>query len=148
MARRQYFTLTTGEHLNFDQIRFYDIVGLDLRVFWDSSGTVPTESQIFPGGAADVPAITVFLAQPQDFKLRWTLDDFAAQALEGLIAREVQIGEAVSQTPGGPGRGTGRNVGNARRIGRTAPSWKRPFKTLVVEAYDIAEAMLAESLLR
>ena len=66
MARGQYFTLTTGERVNFDRARSYEIAGADLLVKWDSGVAAP-DTTTYVGGAADVPAIDAFLAASQDF---------------------------------------------------------------------------------
>ena len=65
MARGLYFTLTSGERVNFAQARSYEVAGADLLVKWNS-GTAAMDATTYVGGAADIPAIDAFLAEPQD----------------------------------------------------------------------------------
>ena len=65
MARAQYFTLTSGERVNFDQVRFWIVSGSDIIVQWNS-GTAATDLTVFTGGATDAAAIDAFLAASQD----------------------------------------------------------------------------------
>ena len=65
MARGLYFTLTTGERVNFAQARYFEIAGGDLLVHWGAPQG-GSDNTTFVGGAADVPAIDAFLGEPQD----------------------------------------------------------------------------------
>ena len=81
MARGQYFTLSSGERVNFDQARSYEVAGADLLVKWNS-GTAAMDATTYVGGAADIPAIDAFLAAPQDVLHSGTLiiDDVTPEA--------------------------------------------------------------------
>ena len=65
MARGLYFTLTTGQRVNFAQVRFWIVAGLDIIVEWNS-GTAASDITVFAGGATDAAAIDAFLGASQD----------------------------------------------------------------------------------